>query len=408
VGIVRSDDACGARPDYFSGVRTRPAISPAACDALAVAAVVVIGEAEVLGLDSTENKAFLAVLMLLVGVPLWWRRRYPLASLVAVGVAASVFEEVATNGGGGDALSTSIAVVIACYSLAAYAPLRPAVVGGLGIFAFYAVGAVIDNVRDPGIRSYSDLIYIALLFGGTWGVGRLVRSWRQQAHTLELRTAELEQAQQGLAQMAVAEERNRIARELHDVIAHTVSVMVVQAGAAEQMLDVDPERARQPLVTIQDSGRQAVLELRWLLGVLRAGEEVSLSPQPSLRHLDSLAGQVRDAGLPVALRVEGSPRELPPGVDLAAYRIVQEALTNIRKHAGPANASVVVRYNADNLDIDVVDDGQTPLDNTPGTGSGLRGMRDRVALYGGEFDAGPCPRGGYAVHARLPLARGSP
>ena len=272
------------------------------------------------------------------------------------------------------------------------------------------VGAVLDNVREPGTRPYTDLIYIGLQFAGTWGVGRLIRSWRHQARALEQRTAELEEAQEWRAQAAVAEERTRIARELHDVIAHSVSVMVIQAGAAEQMLDVDPERARQPLVTIQDSGRQAVLELGRLLGILRAHDaEASLVPQPSLRHLDALAGQVRDAGLPVALCVEGAPRELPGGVDLAAYRIVQEALTNILKHAGPASATVVLHYNVDTLDIDVVDDGQAPLDVTPaGTGHGLAGMRDRVRLYGGEFDAGTCPHGGFRVHARLPLDGRSP
>jgi len=390
-------------------MRTRLAFSPAALDVLAVAMLAVIGELEVLALDSADSKPLLAALALLVAAPLWWRRRAPLASLFAVGVAAATFEGLATSQGGGDALFTSMAVVIACYSLAAHAPLWPAAVGGVAVFAFYAVGAVLDNVREPGSRSYSDLVYVGLLFGATWGVGRLIRNWRQQAHTLVHRTAELEQAQQWRAQVAVAEERTRIARELHDVIAHSVSVMVIQAGAAEQMLDVDPERARQPLVTIQDSGRQAVLELRRLLGILRAGEEASLSPQPSLRHLDTLAGQVRDAGLPVALRVEGAPYGLSPGVDLAAYRIVQEALTNTLKHAGPACASVVVRYGVDNLVIDVVDDGQAPLDVTPvGTGSGLGGMRDRVALYGGDFDAGPRPRGGFAVHARLPLGGGSP
>jgi signal transduction histidine kinase len=385
-------------------MQSRLALSPATLDAVAVAVVAAVGEAEVWALDSPQHKLLLGVFVLFVALPLWWRRRAPLAALVAVGVAAATFDELASSDAGTDALFTSIAVVVACYSLAAYAALRPAALGGVGVFAFYAGGAVLDNVRQPGTRTYSDLVYVGLLFGGTWGVGRLIRSWRHQARTLQQRTAELEEAQQGLAQAAVAEERTRIAREHHDVIAHSVSVMVVQAGAAEQMLDVDPGRARPPLVTIQDSGRQAVEELRRLLGLLRAGEEASLSPQPSLRHLDTLAGQVRDAGVPVAVRVEGSSRELPPGVDLASYRNVQEALTNTLKHAGPASATVVLRYGVDSLDIDVVDDGQVALDTTPaGTGNGLIGMRDRVSLYGGEFAAGPGPRGGFAVHARLPL-----
>ena len=386
-------------------MRTRLAFSPAVLDSVAVAAVAVIGEGEVLALDSADNKALLAVLVLPVAAPLWWRRRAPLASLVAVGVGAAIYEGLASSQGGADALFTSVAVVVACYSLAAYATLLPAVVGVSMLFAFYCVGAVVDNVREPGTRPYTDLVYIGLLFGSTWGVGRLIRSWRHQARTLEQRTAELEEAQEWRAQAAVAEERTRIARELHDVIAHSVSVMVVQAGAAEQMLDVDPERARQPLVTIQDSGRQAVLELRRLLGILRADdEEAALSPQPSLRQLEILAGQVRDAGVPVAVVIEGTPHELPAGVDLAAYRIVQEALTNTLKHAGPASATVALHYSPDTLDIDVVDDGQARLDVKPGgTGHGVAGMRDRVRLYGGDFDAGPCPRGGFRVHARLPV-----
>ena len=389
-------------------MRTSLVFSPAALDAVAVAVVAVIGEVEVLALDSADNRPLLAVLVLPVAVSLWWRRRASFASLVAVGVGAAAFGGLATSQGGGDALFTSVAIVVACYSVAAYATLPPAAVGVGLLFAFFTVGAVLDNVRQPGIRSYSDLIYIGLLFGSTWGVGRLVRSWRHQAAILEQRTIELEQAQQWRAQVAVAEERTRIARELHDVIAHSVSVMVVQAGAAEQMLDVDPDRARQSLVTIQDSGRQAVLELRRLLGILRADEAASLSPQPSLRHLDGLAGQVRDAGLPVAVIVEGSLDELPCGVDLAAYRIVQEALTNTLKHAGPATATVVLRSSAGTLDIDIVDDGQASLDvTTVGTGNGLAGMRERVSLYGGMFDAGPCPHGGFRVHARLPLGGGS-
>ena len=385
-------------------MRTRLALAPSVVDVLAVATVAVIGEVEVLGLDAADNRALLPVLVLLVAAPLWWRRLAPLASLVLVGVGAAMYSELATSQGGADALFTTVAVVVACFSVAAYATLLPAAVGGVMVFAFYAVGAVLDNRREQGIRAYSDLVYVGLSFGATWGVGRLIRSWRHQAATLVQRTAELEQAQHWQAQAAVAEERNRIARELHDVIAHSVSVMVVHAGAAEQMLDVDPERAREPLATIQTSGRQAVLELRRLLGILRADEEASLSPQPSVRHLDALACQVRDAGVAVELHIEGSPRELAPGVDLAAYRIVQEALTNTLKHAGPATATVVLRYSMDTLDIDVIDDGQAPPEVTPvGTGNGLAGIRDRVCLYGGQFDAGPCPDRGFRVHAQLPL-----
>jgi signal transduction histidine kinase len=368
-------------------------------DVVAVAAVAAAGEIEVLTSDATR-KLLLAMLVLVVAVPLLWRRRAPFAALLAMGVGAAL---CGTTGSGNDWLFTSMAVVLACYSVAAYASLPTAVLGVGLLFAYYAVGAVLDNLRQPGTRSYSDLLYVGMLFGGTWGLGRLVRSWRQQARTLAQRTAELERVQEWRAQAAAAQERTRIARELHDVIAHSVSVMVVQAGAAEQMLDRDLERARESLATIQDSGQQAVVELRRMVGLLRDDEELSLAPQPSLRHLDTLANQTREAGLPVEVRIEGFPHELNPGLDLAAYRIVQEALTNTLKHAGPATtACVVVNYGSHALDIDVVDNGTKCPDVGPVLGNGLVGMRERVALYGGELTAGPRPEGGFAVHARLP------
>jgi signal transduction histidine kinase len=369
-------------------------------DVVAVAVVVTAGEIEVLTSDVTR-KPLLAVLVLAVAAPLMWRRRAPFAALVAVGVAAAL---CGTTGSDSDWLFTTMAVVLACYSVAAYASLPTAALGGGLLFAYYVVGAVEDNRRQPGTRTYSDLLYVGLLFGGTWGLGRLVRSWRQQARALSQRTAELERAQEWRAQAAAAEERTRIARELHDVIAHSVSVMVVQAGAAEQMLDRDPERTREALATIQDSGQQAVMELRRMVGLLRGGEEASLSPQPSLRHLDALARQTRDAGLPVDIRIDGLPRELNPGLDLAAYRIVQEALTNTLKHAGPATASVVVHYGNDALDITVVDNGTKHPVAQLTHGNGLVGMRERVALYGGQLTVGPRPDGGFAVQARLPTA----
>jgi signal transduction histidine kinase len=208
-----------------------------------------------------------------------------------------------------------------------------------------------------------------------------------------------------LAREAVAEERARIAREMHDSVAHSVSVMVLQAGAAEQVLAVSPDRARESLQTIQDIGREAIVELRRMLGLLRDPvEDASLAPQPSVGRLDTLFGQVRAAGLPVELTIEGQPRRLPPGVDRSAYRIVQEGLTNALKHAGPAHASVTLRYGDRALELEVLDDGRGATDANGG-GFGLIGMRERAALYGGELDAGARPGGGYALRARLPLER---
>jgi signal transduction histidine kinase len=376
-----------------------------ALDALAVTLVVVIGEIEVWTVDRLEMRPLWAVLVALVAAPLVWRRRFPLGSLLAVGLVTTLY---GSQPAAEDALFTTVALVIAVYSLGAYGSWSHGLIGVGILFAFYTVGAVVDNVREPGTRGYTDLLYVWFLFGGTWVLGRLIGSWRRQALVLAERTEELERAQAWQAEAAAAEERTRIARELHDVIAHTVSVMVVQAGAAEQLLDADPERARESLVTIQDSGQQAVVELRHLLGILRSGEQASLTPQPSLRNLDELARQARAGGLPVEIKVEGAPRALAPGVDLAAYRIVQEALTNTLRHAAASRADVFVRYRPDAIDIDVTDDGRPARDTRTGTGHGLVGMRERVAIYGGDFDAGPRPEGGFAVHARLPVGGPEP
>ncbi len=228
------------------------------------------------------------------------------------------------------------------------------------------------------------------------------RAARADALSDEVRTLEQE------AREAVAQERTRIARELHDVIAHSVSVMGVQAGAAEQMLAVDPERAREPLRAIQEGAREAITELRLMLGILRSGEDApALAPQPGLADLDALVEQMRAAGLPTQLTVEGPPARLSAGVELSIYRIVQEALTNALKHARAASATVTIRRGRQGLDLEVVNSGGVNghgLDTAaPGHGHGLIGMRERVALYGGTITTGHQDPGGYAVRAHLPL-----
>ena len=217
---------------------------------------------------------------------------------------------------------------------------------------------------------------------------------------------EREQAEQ--ARRAVVDERARIARELHDVVAHNVSVMVVQSGAARRTIERDPERAREVLTSVESTGRQALDEMRRLLGVLRTEDEATdlRAPQPSVSHLDALVAQVCDAGLPVKLVVEGEPRPLSSGVDMSAYRIVQEALTNSLKHAGPAHAHVRVCFGDNDLRLEVTDDGRGIIADDPATnggGHGLVGMRERVALFGGRLEAGPRTGGGYIVTATLPL-----
>src|SRR5207248_3034774 len=205
------------------------------------------------------------------------------------------------------------------------------------------------------------------------------------------------------AREAVVEERARIARELHDVVAHNVSMMVVQAGAERRVVDAANGSTREVLQTIEQIGRSALTEMRRLLGMLRSDADDPLAPQPGLDDLPTLVGQVREAGLPVELQVDGERRELPVGIELSAYRIVQEALTNALKHAGEAHATVRVRYGADSLELEIVDDGAGARAPVASGGHGLVGMRERVALYGGRLDAGRRPSGGFAVRVLLPI-----
>ena len=205
-------------------------------------------------------------------------------------------------------------------------------------------------------------------------------------------------------QLALAEERSRIARELHDVVAHSVSVMLVQAGAARQVLTSSPEEAREALLAVEAGGREAMTELRNLLGLLNP-DGPGLAPQPGVGELDDLVQRVRDAGLPVQLRVEGEAKPLPVGLDLTAYRIVQEALTNAIKYSGLAPTEVVLQYRDDEMKLEILDDGGGgPVPSDRGQGRGLVGMRERVAMYGGRLEAGPRLPKGYAVRVWLPIS----
>jgi signal transduction histidine kinase len=387
------------------------ALRPPLADVLLAAGVLVVAQVETWMTSSFQPKLPLALLAVLMTVPLAWRRRAPFAALLASGVAAWVL-------GAGwpelNALYTFLVVVVAVFSVGAYAEPRRAVLGCALVLLTFWVGALQDNARHPGQRGPSDVVFVSVVFGGAWLLGRALRGRGQQAAQLEQRAAQLEADQQARARAAVAAERARIARELHDVIAHSVSVMVIQAGAAEQLLEQNPERARKPLEAVQDTGRQTIVELRRLLGILREdGQELSLAPQPGLAGLELLVEETRKAGLPVQLRIEGQPWPLPPGVDLAAYRIIQEALTNTLRHAGPAQAVVVVRYQDHAVELEILDNGHglEPRGGVEGgSGHGLIGMRERIALYGGTLEAGPRTTGtagaGYAVRARLPSDAG--
>jgi signal transduction histidine kinase len=336
-------------------------------------------------------KAAVVLFALIESLPLAARRRWPLETFALV-VAGSAGVDLLT----GDFVP--LALGIALYTIAAHAP-RPAALRAVGAAAVLAVILIIHD----GSYNFGVVVSVAVL-AVAWVVGDNMRTKRAYLRALEERAVRLERERQEHALRAAAEEQARIARELHDVIAHSVSVMVVQAAAADDVFDTHPDRSREALRAIESTGRSALSELRRLLGVVRTpAERGTYEPQPGLEELDTLVAQVRSAGLPVELVVEGTRDAVPVGIDLSAYRIVQEALTNTLKHAHATRADVVVRYAGSELVVEVVDDGSAAPEGGGNGGHGLIGMRERVALYGGELDAGRRDQGGFGVRARFPL-----
>ena len=272
----------------------------------------------------------------------------------------------------------------------------------MGLLLLFASGRRrrLAGRRDDRWRA---IVFPWIFFSLFWGASVFVTAREGHAREAEERAEQLAIEQETAAERAVAEERQRIARELHDVIAHSVSVMTVQAGAVRRLLLPEQERERQALEVVESTGREALTEMRRLVGLLREqGTMPEFAPQPSLRTLDILIGTVREAGLEVELDVQGEERELPPGVDLSAYRLVQEALTNTLKYAGPAQAWVTLRWRDDELELEVANNGSSEAASN-GTGHGLAGMRERVALCGGTLETGPRDGGGFVVRCHLPL-----
>jgi signal transduction histidine kinase len=330
-------------------------------------------------------------LALLQVAPLLVRRRYPVAVLAVVAAACALDIAVYSNG-------VPVAAAIAAYTVAEQRSRTESLV----VAAIAALGiALTALVVDGWSQALGDLVP----FAAAWVFGDNLGTRRAYTRALEERAERLEREQEREAARAVAEEQARIARELHDVIAHNLSVMVVQAAAANDVFDARPERAREALRTIEATGRTALAELRRLLGGVR-GDGADFTPQPDLGQLDVLIDQVRAAGLQVVFRIQGEPRPLPAALELSAYRVVQEALTNTLKHAHASRVDIALNYSDGALDIEVCDDG-TGNGSEPGAGHGLIGMRERVGVFGGSLDTGPAPGGGFKITARFPSVAGA-
>jgi signal transduction histidine kinase len=324
-----------------------------------------------------------------ITAPIAVRRRYPTLVGVAVPVLGAI--QLAFRGDP-QIITEGIAIFCALYALAVWAPPRSFAFGLTAIVAVFITASAGPHASLHSTVPFTVVTAVVMLL-----VRRVVGD-------RELRARVAERERDVAAREAVVEERARIARELHDVIAHHVSMIVVQAGAERRVLGDSNASTREVLETVEQSGRGALTEMRRLLGMLRSDANEPLTPQPGLGDVPTLVGQLREAGLPVELRVDGERRELPVGIDLSAYRIVQEALTNALKHAGDARATVHVGYRADVLELEIADDGAGGASRASGGGHGLAGMRERVALYGGRLDASHRDEGGFVVRVKLPIA----
>jgi signal transduction histidine kinase len=384
----------------------------------AAVAAVDLCQAAVAGTTPGEPGLTPVAVLLLAGqaVPLAWRHRAPIGTWATVAVLAAGYGIADYP----DRL-LPLAPLVALYTVLVCRPWPTA-----ALIAALTLGAALASTAAAGDSDAQDYLSAALLVAATTAVARGQRSRRAYLTELESSAEHAERARAAEGRQAVQDERVRIARELHDVVAHHVSMVVVQAEAAAVSAPAEPRAA---LEAIAETGRGALIELRRLLGVLRTGDgTLALAPQPGIAQLEALVHQINNAGMPVTLCVEGRARPLPPGVDLSVFRIVQEALTNTLRHAGPARADVVVRYRDDCLEVDVIDDGRGAdrpggplrerpvrpghdMDGGPETdggrdadgGHGLVGIRERVGMLGGSLRAGPRAEGGFAVSARLPI-----
>ena len=340
------------------------------------------------------NLAAVALITLSLAI----RRRAPLA------VSATVFAAIALRALVAEpleSLPSFLAALVAAYSVAAYSTMRPALLG-----LALAVGMIeIAAVRGSGGDASPDPVAAPIFLAAVWAVGRVASSRHAGARAIERRAAELNRRREEETRAAVATERRRIARELHDSVSHSLAMIAMQSGGAQGILRRQPERAEESLRSIERAAREGLTEMRRMLGLMgENGTETELSPQPEIARVETLIERARQAGLEVSFESEGEPRPVAPAVDLSAYRIVQEALTNAAKHAGRCRAAVALRWRQRTLELEVTNDGAPPASHDEhSSGRGMIGMRERAAVVGGELEAGPSENGGFRVRARLPL-----
>jgi signal transduction histidine kinase len=343
-----------------------------------------------------SHRLLLGAVFLATSIALAFRRKAPLTVLGFVyTINALLYLAVAAP----EALGSFLPPLVALYAVGRYSPARNLVLAA----PLALLGTALHELRDPQFQLGGPTIFFWAMLTAAWPLGRAFRQREEAVEALAERAQRLERGREEEAQAARAAERERIARELHDIVGHGVSLIVLQLVAASGMLEKpDPAAASAILKTTERSARQTLAEMRRLLGLLDESESASLTPQPGLSDVDRLVADTRAAGLDAELAVRGDPVALPAGLELAVYRVAQEALTNVIKHAQPASARVNVTYGAQDLQIVIADDGDSQP-ALPDGGRGIAGMRERVALYGGDLNIGPRPGGGFAVSARFPI-----
>jgi signal transduction histidine kinase len=409
VGILRVDEGAALEPP--PRLERLPALvdavggrhAPSILDWLVMVALVIIAFVETASGVFPGPVAVVAAVQLAATLPVAFRRVTPLP---AIAISAAVFLPYVVVYGTGNSVSNGATMLLLAYSVGRHTNRRGLLVGAAFVLLLLA-----EELAGSGLLpSLGDWAYLLIVFGGALGLGVALRVEVQRSIALAVAAERARSEQEATAQAAVREERARIARELHDVVADKVGLIVLQAGGARSVLGTDPERARMALQQVEEMGRQTLAEMRHLVGILRVDEGADRQPLPRLERLPALVDETRAAGLTVALEVEGPVVGLPVGLELAAYRLIQEALTNVRKHAPTSRAEVRLCYEPDGVRIQVSDDGgpsgaggETVL-KAPGRGHGLIGMRERVQLYDGRMQAGPMTGGGFRVEAVLPLS----